>query len=239
MKDYTSENTVPASNQWSDGGNVLTVRRNGQKRVLFFGNSITRHEPKPDIGWSGDWGMAASAKEKDYVHLVLAGLEQRYGTVDWCIASGSEWERAFWQEHMPAEAYAAARDFDADIVIIRVGENILREDYNAHDFRSAAERIVRYLAPSTDAKVVVTDPFWFNAAMSEDFRVIAERNGYRFCPIGDLSRDESNMAIGKFEHRGVSIHPGDLGMARIAGRILTALDGANPKSCPDLQGEDK
>ena len=32
-------------------------------KVLFLGNSITLHAPKPDIGWTGNWGMAVSAED--------------------------------------------------------------------------------------------------------------------------------------------------------------------------------
>ncbi len=48
-------------------------------RVLFLGNSITRHGVLEKIGWNLDCGMAASALEKDYVHLVANGLAQLSG----------------------------------------------------------------------------------------------------------------------------------------------------------------
>ncbi|MEI6540199.1 MAG: hypothetical protein WCO86_11845, partial [Planctomycetota bacterium] len=39
-------------------------------RILVLGNSLTLHGPKAEIGWAGNWGMAASAQDKDYVHLL-------------------------------------------------------------------------------------------------------------------------------------------------------------------------
>ena len=48
-------------------------------KMLFLGNSITLHGPAPEIGWTGDWGMAASAREKDYVHQLLDRVSKSSG----------------------------------------------------------------------------------------------------------------------------------------------------------------
>ncbi len=48
-------------------------------RILFLGNSLTLHGPKPEIQWTGNWGMAASAQDKDYVHLLTAAINARTG----------------------------------------------------------------------------------------------------------------------------------------------------------------
>ena len=47
----------------------------GEFKVLIYGNSIALHGPLAKIGWTNNWGMAASAPEKDFAHLVVAGPE--------------------------------------------------------------------------------------------------------------------------------------------------------------------
>ena len=223
-QNYAEQNTVSAENQLNVNEYVSIVRRGGSKRVLFFGNSITRHAPKADIGWHGDWGMAASCAENDYVHRVLAFLDDKYGRVDYCIAQGSAWETGYFKGDEILEAhYRPAREFEADIVIIRIGENIKRVDIERIDCKPYFQKMIKYLAGNPDAKVVLTDNFWYSERIHNYTKSISEENGYAFCPIGDLSKDESNMAIGLFEHRGVSIHPGDRGMKCIAERIINCL----------------
>ena len=45
-------------------------------RLAFFGNSITSHSPSPDIGWQGDWGMAASMESLDYVNQTANRMDR-------------------------------------------------------------------------------------------------------------------------------------------------------------------
>ncbi len=86
------ENTVPADDQVFE--KVQFVEEEGAAiKVLFLGNSITLHEPAPAIGWNNAWGMAASAREKDYVHILLSHLREQYGKVGYCICNVGEWEQ--------------------------------------------------------------------------------------------------------------------------------------------------
>ncbi|MCA9021036.1 MAG: SGNH/GDSL hydrolase family protein, partial [Planctomycetaceae bacterium] len=49
------------------------------KKILFLGNSITLHGPSKKIGWEGNWGMAASSLDKDYVHIVTDSFTKSSG----------------------------------------------------------------------------------------------------------------------------------------------------------------
>ena len=225
-KNYVSKNelanNVSAQNQLNGNPNISFERNEGGVKVLFVGNSITRHGYKPDIGWYGDWGMAASCKEKDYVHRTVAMLEEKLGKLDVCIAQGAIWERDY--EDTTAvlnETYAEARDFLADVVIIRIGENMPKG--SAPDCKPQFAQMIRFFASNPKAKVIVTDSFWRNDARDGIIKEIAEEEGYVFCQIHDLEEDEANMAIGLFEHRGVAKHPSDLGMERIAERISACV----------------
>ena len=62
-------NPVPALGQNARNQTAFDAAKKGP-RVLFVGNSITLHGPRPQIGWTNNWGMAASARDKDYVHLL-------------------------------------------------------------------------------------------------------------------------------------------------------------------------
>ncbi|MEV3802747.1 hypothetical protein RI528_04255 [Aeromonas veronii] len=45
------------------------------KNIFFIGNSITAYGLSPDIGWYGNWGMAASSEDNDFVHKTVEKLK--------------------------------------------------------------------------------------------------------------------------------------------------------------------
>ena len=215
-------NTVKAVGQVDVNKFVTIYKRGGTKKVLFFGNSITRHEPNAQIGWHGDWGMAASSKDKDYVHLVVAELDKKYGKVDYCIAQGAMWEWEYRRtEEVLKEYYSALKSFNADIVVIRIGENITAKKHLEVSCEPYFAKAVDFLAEGAE-KVVITDMFWYSV-YNDCFRNVCEQKGYTFCHLTDLEEDERTMALGLFEHKGVAGHPGDFGMKCIADRILEKI----------------
>lgn len=221
INDKILKNDVEAQNQTREKIKIFESENPNAKRILFFGNSITLHERKPEIGWNNNWGMAASAEKKDYVHLVLKALQARYGDVSYAIVNVGEWERNYWKEEV-LQKFQAVKDFHADTVIFRFGENVCHEQLENHSF---AEHLQTFISHFTDnaEKAIVTDCFWEHEHLCRALKTVAEQNNYDFVTLSDLGYHEENMAIGLFEHKGVAMHPGDLGMQRIAERILEKL----------------
>ena len=218
------KNTVDGNQQLKKTERVECFFNGGKINVLFVGNSITRHGPKKEIGWENDWGMAATKLENDYVHVAVKMLEERFGKVNYGIVNCGDWETHYYDDSLIPQ-WQAARDFQADIVVMRLGENIwnavdkLKEDPLAPHYA----KLVEYLSAKPNAKVLITGLFWDGGDIEKAVESVAVDKGYTFVRLCDLSAEKENMAIGQFWHEGVALHPSDLGMRRIAERIVAAL----------------
>lgn len=195
-------------------------------RVLFLGNSITRHGPAPKIGWTDDWGMAASAREKDYVHLVAAGLAGLAGKPpEIRFRNIADFERGLATYDIDA-SLKADFEFKPTLVIVAIGENVaaLQTDDAKAQFKASLQRLFAGIRKA-GATLVVRSCFWADAAKDGVLREACSGAGGIFVDIGALGKDESNDARSerKFEHAGVAAHPGDKGMNAIAAAILAAL----------------
>lgn len=190
---------------------------NGQ-RVLFLGNSITRHGKASHIGWEYDHGMAASSIEKDYVHLMMSAIRERNPDAAFCICQAADWERQYHIGDSIEKAFDAARAFAPDVIVMRLAENLPTDGFDGELFCSSLSELLGYLGDGR-AKVILTTSFWHHPA-DEFIRAFAAKEDLPLVDLSDLGHDPEMKALGLFEHAGVANHPGDKGMRAIADRIL-------------------
>ena len=218
-----SKNTVSAQEQLSRSNFIkFDFPNNNGTRVMFVGNSITLHGIRPEIGWYHEWGMAASAKDKDYVHLLETKIKQLDPNATFCVCQVAEWERRYKEGSSVLSQYEAARAFNADLIILRFIENVPKDGYESDTFLRELDALVNYLNVTGKAKLIITTGFWRHPG-DNDIRTYANEKGIPCVELGDLGENEQMKAIGLFEHKGVANHPGDMGMMEISSRIMEAI----------------
>ena len=213
-----------------------TTETPNELNMYMFGNSILYHGQSESIGWSGNWGMAASSAENDYAHRLNARLAGEYGQVSYAVSSISTYETAIVAQddadYSAALAASYTEQFRAycaedmpEIVTIQMGENVSNTDLSASQYKSAVMQLismVRTHAP--DCGIVLCTPFWGGEAkITAVEQIAAEADNVRIARLDTLNTDE-NKAIGMFEHAGVAAHPNDAGMEKIAALIFDAME---------------
>ncbi len=197
------------------------------RKILILGNSITQHGPLPTEGWLGNWGMAASALEKDYVHVTIDSLK-RYCTcvkVEFKALNISSWEMNFDFDFSGESGTKDLQTFQPDILIVRLGENVKEEYARSHGYEDALKVMIdRFKGPS--GRVLITGNFWPNAYKDEAQKNVADTNTYEFVPLNELAADETNKALDHFQG-GVGQHPSDKGMREIADRVVNRILSKN------------
>lgn len=228
MKDNIFEKTVqevPAKKQLKTRSNIrFEGDENGTPRIMFLGNSISLHGKKPDIGWYGEWGMAASAKEHDYVHLVEKAVSEKYPEAAFCIAQGAEWETSL-ESCNYEEVFGMAKNFEPDVIISSLETNIPTETFDKVIFKTEIRRLHQYLS-RTDGKtrIIIASSYGKVPIKDEAIKEYAEETNASYVYIGDIHENREYLAFGFFEHEGVAGHPGDKGMECLAGRYLAVLN---------------
>lgn len=216
------KNTVDATVQLTNSGAVKFFHPTGKgKRVMFVGNSMTLHGIKEDIGWTGEWGMAASCREKDYVHCMMRAIEEVTEDPAFCICQVSLWENHYknGREYFPR--YENAMQFQPDILVMRCIENCPKADFDPALFKSESKLLIGTLCKE-NTQVILTTGFWRHPG-DEAIRELAKEMNVPLVELGDLGERDDMKAIGLFQHKGVANHPGDLGMEAMSDRIFQTL----------------
>ena len=196
-------------------------------KILFLGNSITLHEPKPEFGWTGNWGMAASEQEHDYVHALMRYIYSVQPKSEFKAFNIADFEKKYWEYDFGL--LARARSFGASTIIMRIGDNVDDSTVVSKKFEKYYKNLVNYFNPVGTNTVICTSCFWDKLNTNQAIKAASSSLCHRFIDIHHLSRNEENMAIEKFWHKGVCSHPSDTGMARIAALIWDEIVSLNPE----------
>ncbi|GJI91834.1 hypothetical protein RugamoR1_49970 [Rugamonas sp. R1(2021)] len=190
----------------------------------MFGNSITRHAPMKALGWFGDWGMAATTAEDDFVSQLAQLLTERSKGVKWKAdaLSGSTLEKSPADYVLPATVQQLAQK--ADIVVVELGDNYNPAAPGAEAFADGYTRTLKGLRPS-NGKLLCVSTWWTSKPKDSIIAASCKAAGGTFVDISGLQAIRSNVAGNQrtIADKGVAAHPSDKGMRAIAERIAQAI----------------
>ncbi len=216
-------------------------------RIVCIGNSVTQHpyvaqNESPEGYWLQDWGMAASAREKDYAHVLEQKMASIYGETSLEVYNYNAWETAE-ASGIPRSTllpnldplFEGEKGEDTDLIIIQLGESCTMFDNLMQDYIDLIN-YVHSKAPNAaigiTATVIIMDEVR-NAAVDNIKQMICQSMSL---PYVSMSGYNESMWVGEgtviYNEQGqptvISFiqrtHPGDVGMQYIADQIYTVLE---------------
>ena len=191
----------------------------GRPRVLVLGNSITRHGPRPEIGWTNDFGMAASSADRDFVHVLAAKARAEFPSASFELANvAGTFERTFGKGVELERDFGRFRDWRPDAVILFFGANCPKT-YDAKPdgrFGRELERLRNFLANDGKTRFLFCQGFYDRPVLDAEKKALAAKYGDVYVPMADIR--SRNDVKGRYSH------PSDNGMRLIAERFWDRLE---------------
>ena len=196
-------------------------------KVLFMGNSITYNRPVPEIGWDGAWGMAASARDSDYVHQTVRLLAERGLAVEAHVADRDcpDCDGAIDEQIHNMDQVERLKP---RYVIVQLSEHSQEIELRSGKMTEQYRKLLRGL-DSLGVPHVYCLGTWSEAAEEGPYAqaihyAVREFPGVRYLSIRHVSADPANYGDpALFGDTGVLWHPGDKGMLGIARVIADAI----------------
>lgn len=192
------------------------------QRVLILGNSITYHKANPSIGWGGNWGMAASREEKDFVHLLGAKMREKQPNIEITVGNiANTFERKFWKTD--TADFTNYRKSTPDLIILKIGENINDSLSITKSLDIHVEKLVNYVG-HRNVRVCVVGSFWPKPHVNQVLEKLCTQNQWLYVSLGGLFENrKQNTAVDLYSDPGVGKHPSDIGMLAISDRIWNKI----------------
>lgn len=199
-------------------------------KALFLGNSITVY-PVSGIWW-GNWGMAASSREKDYVHV----FESKVRASNPKFSARGAWIVNWEKNHETYDLSTLDTLFsdNPDLIVLRMGENVTV----LKNFQQSCEKLINYIkSKNPGARIFITGLFWKTSTSKEtSLKAAAQTTGIKYIDFSGLDTPENKSQVGavvqgddgqehKINKADVANHPDDKGHQAIADRLFEYIFG--------------
>jgi hypothetical protein len=138
-----------------------------------------------------------------------------------------------------AAGFREELDFQADVIIIALGENAvsLNTDELRSQFHAAFTNLLDIFKKQGQPAIFVRGTFWLDEDKNSIMRKACEESGGFFVDNSKLGNDEANFARSErqIDHSGVAGHPGDKGMQAIADSIWIEIE--KQAKLDDIRGD--
>lgn len=189
--------------------------------ILAIGDSITRHGPSEKLGWTGDWGMAASAREKDWAHLLQARVAEHQGEAPKLLLDAAGGGRI----RDKLKNLAAVTAQHAELIVIQLGENENNPELIASFEQDYTALVAAMRGANPQSRLICLGVWGGDGAKDAIIRRVCARHDAWFASIAADCADPANWAKAdqRWTHPGVNWHPGDRGMAAYAATVWRVL----------------
>ncbi len=216
---------------------MLAVGANaeGEKKisVVCVGNSITEHAPSPGIGWEHNWGMAASAPDKDYVSVLERMVAEEYSDyiVEFNITGAYPFEKSVttsldydYTQILESSIGVAIKEHNPDVMTFQWGDNV--KNCTRDSYAYALGQVVDYChSVKPDMAIIFSQHFYGSSGDDKCLAVedVAKAKGVSYVKLYPLCTNE-NRAYNEYPDKtAFNAHPGDKGMEEIAKTFFTAV----------------
>ena len=219
-----------------DEGNLFSIP-NVPKKTVVLGNSLL-------LGMQF-YGMCASGPEKDYAYYLQKAIAEKEPEAVIEKILGAPFEAsetdelydAWWENVQNRGTKKAVKDVfdtDVDLIIVQLGDNV-NNTARVNIFEKHAERFissVKKLSPK--ARIIWVMGYYNRANTYHILSKLGLKWNFSIVDISDLNIEENQSYSGAeytledgskaIVKDGWITHPGDIGMKKIADRIIEAID---------------
>lgn len=201
------------------------VGYNGKLKVLILGNSYTYHAPATfdfngdgvtDVTWTGNWGMAASSEDKDYVHVLQSYAQEKNMDVEFKIKNIAVMENNYQNYKEYLAEYAEEQEYNPDILIMSIGTNMHAN--NLGTLAESYEGMINAFKGTNTEQVICTMLLNTGDNRKTEMFKVAQENGYAWVDVTDRTSGEY-LNTETYGQNAVGWHYGDNGMKMVADAI--------------------